>query len=432
MSDRDERRPMIRDSSTMDRPVEPPNRTTRRLALLAGGILLVVVALVFGPAVGRWFSSEISVDGSRIRTGRVVRGDLVREVAVQGNVVAAFSPTLFSSARGIARLRVAAGQSIGESEILARIESPQIESRRQQERSNLLALQANHERQRILAQQARVQRDQDIGLLEVELEAAKRAMDRAERTRKEGILNDVEYEAAQDGVRIATLKLELARRSAALEGESLELELQNGLSLVERQRLVVDDLDRQVDELEIRSPVAGIVSRLHIEDQDAVEPGSPVVSVVDLSALELEIAVPEIYADEIGPTTEAVITYDAHEYAGRVRTLSPEVEGSRVRGRVAFVGVVPEGLKQNQRLSTKLILETVPDVLKVPRGSFLEAEGGRRAYVIEDGVARARPIEVGGTSISEVEIRSGLDEGELIIVSDTTRFQGAETVLVRD
>ncbi len=424
---------MIRDSSMMDRPVDRSKWSGRRLAIY-GGLGLATLALVFAvaPSVGRWLGSEMSVEASRIRVGEVTRGDLVREVAVQGNVVAAFSPTLFSPAQGIARLLVAAGQKIDQGTILARVVSPQIDSRLQQEQSNLLALQSEYERQRILARQSIVQSDQDIGLLEVELDAAKRAMERAERTRSEGLLNDVEYEAAQDGVLIANLKLDLARRSAELERESLDLEVQNSRSQVERQRLIVGDLDRQVSELEIRSPVAGVVSRLHIEDQDAVSQGSPVASVVDLSALELEIAVPEIYADEIGPDTRAVITYDGAEYEGRVKSLSPEVEGSRVRGRVAFADRTPESLKQNQRLSTRVILETVPNVLKVPRGPFLEAAGGRQIYVLADGVARPRPIEVGGVSISEVEIRSGLDLGEQVIVSDTSRFQGAESVLVRD
>ena len=424
---------MIRDSSMMDRPVERPGRFSRKRLLAGGGALAVIALLaIIAPAATRWLSSEVSVDASRIRIGRVSRGDLVRDLSVQGNVVAAFHPTLFSPARGIARIEVKPGAPIEPGDVLARVESPELESRLEQERSNLLAMQADYERQRILAQQTQVQTQQDIGLLEVELEAAKRAMSRAERSREEGILNDVEYEAAQDGVQIATLKLDLARRRAEFEVESLDLETQNRLSQVERQRLVMTELERQVAELTIRSPVSGLVSRVQIEDQDAVSQGSPVVSVVDLSAFELEISVPEIYSDEIGADTIAVITYNGQEYAGRVKSLSPEVEGSRVEGVVAFVGEAPASLKQNQRLSTRLVLQTLPDVLKVARGPFLEAGAGRQAYVIENGVATTRPIEVGGLSVSEVEIRSGLEIGDQIIVSDTARFEGAKTILVRD
>ena len=71
-------------------------------------------------------------------------------------------------------------------------------------------------------------------------------------------------------------------------------------------------------------------------------------------------------------------------------------------------------------------------MVKVPRGPFLEAGSGRQAYVLEDGIAVLRPIRVGSLSVGEVEIVSGLDVGDQIIISDTARFQGAERVLLRD
>jgi HlyD family secretion protein len=71
-------------------------------------------------------------------------------------------------------------------------------------------------------------------------------------------------------------------------------------------------------------------------------------------------------------------------------------------------------------------------VLKVPRGPYLESGGGRSVYVLQDGLATLREIAVGASSISEVEILHGLDEGEQILLTEVTRFNGAQTVLVRD
>ena len=76
--------------------------------------------------------------------------------------------------------------------------------------------------------------------------------------------------------------------------------------------------------------------------------------------------------------------------------------------------------------------ETRTNIIKVPRGPFLEAGSGRQAYVLEDGIAVLRPIEVGSLSVGEVEIVSGLEIGDQIIISDTARFQGAERILLRD
>ncbi|MEM7483325.1 MAG: HlyD family efflux transporter periplasmic adaptor subunit [Acidobacteriota bacterium] len=417
----------------MDRVVERPKgvRGRRAWIWMGVGVVCLILASMAYPSIRRWAQSEASVALSDVRVGTVIRGDLVRDVSVQGNVVAAFRPTLVSPARGVIRLEVVAGQFAEGGQVLARVASPEIESRLRQERSTLSSLRSEVERQRILSEQTRLQGRQDIRLAEVELEAGQRALERAERIRQEGLLNAVELERAQDAVKVSSLELELARQRLDLQTETLDFELRQRRSEVERQRLVVEDLERQVDELAIRAPVSSLVSRIEVADRGSVVQGQEVMTVVDLSAFEIEVAVPESYTQNLGPGTEASILFDGEEYRGLLESLSPEVRGSRVQGIVSFVGEAPEGLKQNQRLSTRLLLETRGDTLKVPRGSFLESGGGRQAYVLDDGLAVLRPIEVGALSVSEVEILGGLELGDRIILSDISRFEGAERLLLR-
>jgi len=424
---------MIRDSSTMDRPVERPWWGGRR-NLWLGGVLLaaVIAAALVAPGVRRWMSSDVVVDASRLRIGTVTRGDLVRDVDVQGSVVAAFRPTLTSPAQGVARVAVRAGETVERGQVLVRVESPEVDSRLAQERSALLSLGAELDRERLRARQQRLRVAQEVRRLEVALDAARRAMERAERTRAMGLTNEVEYETAHDELEVARMRLELARQEAALEGETVEFEVRDRASRLERQRLVVAEVERQVGGLAVRSPVDGLVARVEVADRDSVTAGQPLVAVVDLSGLELEIQVPESYAAEIGPGVEAVVAFDGRRWPGRVKSLSPEVEGSRVRGVVAFAGEPPPGLKQGQRLPARLLLETRPGVLKVPRGPFYESGGGRQVYVVEDGTATLRAVEAGSVSVGEVEIVSGLEEGEEIVLSDTSRFEGARRVLLRD
>lgn len=416
----------------MDRPVERKGLLSKR-TLIAGAIaiVLLIVAATFYPTLRRWWAAERSYDYARLRIGTVVRGDLERDLSVQGRTVAAFHPTTFSPVSGIVSLRVAAGDAVERGQVLAAVESPELNSRLEQERSTLLSIESDLERQKILAKQRILSDRQAVDLAAVELEAAERAMDRAERTRSEGILNDVEYEKAQDDLRRTRLTLEHARENAALQRETLDFETRNRELQVERQRLLVTELRRQVDELTIRAPVAGVVSRLDVEDHDAVTPGQPLVAVVDLSAFEIEILVPESYADEVGPATPAVVTYEGEEFPGRVKSISPEVEGSQVRGLVTFTGGAPEGLRQNQRLTTRLVLESKTNVLKVARGPFLESGGGRQAYEVTGDTARRIPIRAGATSVSEVEILSGLEEGDRIVISETARFEGARRIYLR-
>jgi len=186
-----------------------------------------------------------------------------------------------------------------------------------------------------------------------------------------------------------------------------------------------------VSELDLLSPVDGVVGSIVVNPSDNVVPNQELLTVIDLSAFEIEIQIPETYADdiEIGATVE--ITYENTKHFGRVSSVSPEVTGSLVEGRVVFQQAPPRGLKQNRRVSTRIQLSSTDDALTVRRGPFLEAGGGRKVFVVDGDLARLTTITVGGTSLTDVEILSGLEEGDTIVISDTTRFQDADTVLLR-
>jgi len=423
---------MIREASTMDKPIDhEPERRRKWATIGAAGAVLLIGGIAIAPSIGRWATSETSVSRAQIRLGTVERGDLVREVAVDGRVVAGSHPTAFSPAQGIVTILVAAGEVVAEGQVLGRVESPELESRLEQEQATFASTTSEHDRLEISSRQKRLENQQDVELAEVRLAASRRGLDRSQRLFDLGLVNEIDLEAAHDDVTIRTLELGKAQRRETLESEMHTFELEDSSQRLERQRLLVADLQRRVNALVVRAPVAGLVSRLHIEDRQAVARNAALITVVDLTALEVEVAVAENLADEVIPGTPAVITIGTESYDGAVAGISPEVEGSRVKGRVSFAGEIPGGLKQNQRVSVRVVLETRPDVLKVPRGPWLEAGSGRHAYAISDGMAEMTPIEIGAMSISEVEIQTGLGLGAQIVLSDTARFEGARRVLVR-
>ena len=93
--------------------------------------------------------------------------------------------------------------------------------------------------------------------------------------------------------------------------------------------------------------------------------------------------------------------------------MSPEVVNGEVNARLRFAeGKQPPGLRQNQRLSARIVLDTRRNVLMVERGPFLEQDGGRFAYVVDGSRAVRRPIQTGASSLAAVEIVSGLQPGE--------------------
>jgi len=114
---------------------------------------------------------------------------------------------------------------------------------------------------------------------------------------------------------------------------------------------------------------------------------------------------------------------------GTLASISPQIVNGQALGRVRLLNSEGAGLKQNQRLSAQILLGEKAQALIIARGPALN-DGGGILYVIEDGVALKRRVQVGISSVSQVEILSGLKAGDQVIVAGSDRFENAERVMV--
>ncbi|HUR83068.1 MAG TPA: efflux RND transporter periplasmic adaptor subunit [Thermoanaerobaculia bacterium] len=420
---------MIQDTSSMDRPVVAA-RSPRAILIAVIAVITIAVVAAFVPGIRRWTSAERSIDATTVRFATVTRGELLRDITVQGRVVSALHPTLFSTGQGIVTLRTKAGAQVRKGDVLATIESTELQSASEQARAQLLSIQAELDRQKIVSRQAALRARQQVDLLSLRRDAATRELARNERTFNEGLSNKADLEAARDALRIAEMELAQASRELDLSKETNSFEVQTRAQQVISQQSRAADLSTRVGELTIRAPFDGMVASVAVQNRDAVAPYQAILTVVNLDQLELEIALPEEYSGETAIGTPATIAFNGREYQGRVTAVSPEVIANQVAATVAFVEQ-PQALKQNQRLSTRLVFESKKNVLKVARGAFVDAGGGRTAWVVDGDVAKRRKVTLGALSASEVEIVNGLEAGERIVVSDTSAFGDAKTVLLR-
>ncbi len=422
----------IQDTSGTD--VLITRRGPKRSTVVAGvvaGLLMIALALAW-PSIKLWSGTERSFERSRLRFAQVTRGTLVRDLAVSGRIVASSYPTLYSPAQGTVTLEVRAGDTVSHGQLLARIDSPDLAGQQAQQASQVEALEAELDGIRVTNQTTVLTNQQDIDLKRLKQETAQREMDRSDAALANGLLNRIEYDKAKDDLAIARLEYAHAVQNAELQRKTLDHTLRNTEKQLERQRLILEEARRRVRDLDLLSPVDGVVGSISVNPEDHVTPNQQLMTVIDLSAFEIEIDIPENYADDISIDAEAEITYENRIYSGRVSSVSPEVTGSLVAGRVVFGDQLPQGLKQNQRVSTRIILSSKDNVLKVRRGPYLEAGGGRKIYLVEGDIATQQSVTVGTTSITEVEIVSGLEEGDTIVISDTSRFQDAQSILLRN
>lgn len=423
----------IRDTAGQDRTIERA-AGRRRWPVVAIVLVLLLAAgtATVAPVTKRFFAADRSVPIERLRLATVARADFVRDVAVRGRVVAAVKPTIYAPAAGVATLLVEAGDTVAAGAGLAVIASPELTAELGQERATLQRMETELTRQSISTKQQELEDQQTIDMAGVAIRAAERELRRAQASWDQQIISLQDYEKAKDDVARSRLEFEHATQNARLHSESLAFELQTKALERDRQRLVVAELERRVGALEIVSPVSGMVGALAVDQKAQVAENQPLMTVVDLTAYEIQIQVPQEYGDDLGLGMHTRISFGGRDYPGEITAISPEVSENQVTGRVRFADRVPDGLRQNQRVSARILLESRPDALVVQRGPFLDSGRGRVAYVVEEGMAYRRAIETGAASIGAVEILSGLDEGQTIVISDLGQFQKAETILLSD
>ncbi len=417
----------FRDTSAQDRVVgsSSPRQRHRRQWLLFGGIGAAVL-LVFSWLLSSWSAGSRSVDSARVRIAEVKRGDLVRDISADGRVIAINSPMLYAIAGGTVTLKVVSGDKVKKDQPLAEISSPELRSKLVQEKATLASLEGEAQRAVLDAQLARSTARKLLNQAAVERQAAVRDLERYQRAYDGGAVAQVYVAKAQDEVNKAEIGLAAAREDHSLLGRDAELDAHNKRLLADRQRTIVVETQRQVDALTLRAPFDGQVGQVLVAQRANVAINAPLLSVVDLAVFEVEIKVPESFARDLAIGMPAQLTSGAGApYPGEVSVVSPEVVNGEVNARLRFSGQQPPGLRQNQRLSARILLDTRRNVLQVERGPFLEEGGGRYAWVMDGDTAVKRPIRIGVGSLNAVEILDGLKLGDRIVISGTTQFGDA-------
>jgi len=182
--------------------------------------------------------------------------------------------------------------------------------------------------------------------------------------------------------------------------------------------------------LQIKAPFDGMIGNWLFEQKTRIDKSQALLTVVDLRAFEAELAVPESYADELGLGMPVEIKVAGAQLQGELSAISPEVSDRQVITRVRFTEKIIPALRQNQRLSARIMLEQRPDVLMVKRGPFLQSGGGI-GYRVEENIASRTQIQTGSTSLNHVEIITGLQEGDRIIISSIETFKNADNILLK-
>jgi HlyD family secretion protein len=393
------------------------NRTSMRRRALRWLLLVLAALALLGVIWMAWRPNPIDVE-----IATVSRGPLVVTVDEDG-LTRVKDRYLVSApiAGNLGRLELDAGDPIAEGQVLARLvplPPPLLDARtRAEAEARVAAARAARRQSQAAVNQARHASD-----------FAKKEADRALAVVEQGGL------AASDADRaVSTLDRSLDElRSAEFGARVAEHQLELAETALTRLSGTADD----GEQVEISSPVDGQVLRVLQESEGVVQAGAPIIEVGNPGALEVVVDVLSQDATRISPNAPVVIERwgGARPLEAHVRRVEPSaftkisalgVEEQRVNV-IVDIDEPKEhwsSLGDGFRVEARISIWRGDDVLRVPASAVFRAQDSWASFVVEDGKAVTRPVEIGETSGLQTEVLSGLEEGEQVIAypSDSVR-----------
>ena len=416
------------DGTSQDRVLEAPPlwRRRRRLILTGAGVAAALALLV--ALAARFAGVQGSFSRSTLTLSTVTRGDFVSDIEADGQVVATISPTLYARAPGIVTLKVHAGDPIHRGQLLAVVDDPDLTSSLEQEEAVAESLRIAWQRARLHAARQLTELRNDYQQARIDVSTAQRELDRSREAYRLGAYPQLQMLRAQDALEKAQFALQEAKVRYDSQPAQNRFDVGSSKALFDREEERVALLRRQVEELSVHSPVDGRVGQVSILDQAEVAKGAPLLTAVDLNALEVQVQVPESEANELATGMKADLEGDGQHWPGYVSGISPEVVDGSVVARLRFTGSQPKGLRQSQRIFVRVFLARLSNVLMVDRGTFAQQEGGGYVYVVRGDAAQRTPIRIGAVSLQKVQILSGLTAGDRIVTSGADAFHDVKRV----
>jgi HlyD family secretion protein len=400
------------------------NGAGRRWAVIAGAVFILAVAAGLFQLL-----RPLRI---RITTTEPTRENIQSTITTNGKVEPVKNFEAHATSPSTVRnVLVRAGEKVRKGQLLVQLDDA--DARTQLARAQAQLKQAESETSDV--QTANASSQAELTKAKLDVAEAQRSLEALQRLKAQGAASQAEVDAAKDKLDTATASLDALQHKA--NPQAAQARTASSRAAISNAQVAVDAARQLIADSNITAPFDGTVYSLPVKRGNYVNAGDPLVSVADLSDMQVLTFVDEPEIGHLKVGEPATITWDAlpgRSWKGQVKTVPTTVvaRGNRNVGELlASVDNSDRALIPNTNVGVVITTSSRQDALVLPREAVHEENGGDYIYVVQNKHLQRRAVKLGVSNLTHVEILSGLKEGETVAVNSLSPAPLTDGVSVR-
>jgi HlyD family secretion protein len=407
------------------------SKRRRRWFIAAAGVSAVVLVTV---AVANLDPAAPGVDRDTVWIGTVERGTLVREVRGHGTLVPVNLRFVQAQTAGrVDMVFVDPGARVAADDVLLELTDPEVEREAVDAESALRRAEAELESLRVTLLSTQLDQRAEAAAVEAEYVRATLQAEADRELSERGLISDIHRRSSEALAEALATRREIEVQRLEITAQGNRALLDAKLAEVEQQRALHRLRARQLDALSVRAGIDGVVQEVPVEIGQQVTAGTMLARVAEPTRLEAEVRVPATRARDVRPGLAVSVDTRNGLVRGTVARVDPSVREGTVTVEVRLDGELPEGARPDLAVDGTIEIERLDDVLFVGRPVQSQERATVGLYRLEpDGDHALRvQVELGRASVDTIEILRGLEEGDRVILSDSSRWDDHDRIRLR-
>ncbi|HEV7905751.1 MAG TPA: HlyD family efflux transporter periplasmic adaptor subunit [Pyrinomonadaceae bacterium] len=400
-----------------------------RVALYALVAIVAIAAITFG--VSRMKPAAPSVERSTALIDTVKRGQMLRQVRGIGTLVPMDIRVIAAATEGrVERVLVQPGTEVTAGTVLIELSNPQLQQGTVDIEYQVRAAEADLNNIRARLESERMSQQAAAATVQAEYQQAKLQSDTDEELAKDGLIPAINLKLSR--VRVADLANRYSIEKKRLDGtaKSAQAQLASQAARIAQLKAQLQLRQTQVATLRVLAGTNGVLQQMQVEVGQQVQPGTNLARVVEPQNLKAELRVAETQAKDISLGQQASVDTRNGIIPGHVVRIDPAAENSTVRIDIALDAPLPQGARPDLSVDGTIELERLDNILYVSRPAFGQAQSTIGMFKLEPGgqFAIRTQVKLGRSSVSTIEILEGLQEGDQVILSDTSQWDAFQRI----